>query len=232
MQSVKLRVPSAGLPESLNHRVPFFCHAFARVGTALRDYSEMARRIDEGLRRGAVGVGFGTAYTPAASPWEVLEMFRVAGRHRAPAYIHVRRGVEGVQEALANIAKHSSARNARLVIARKDGRIEFLVEDDGAGKVKALPVRRFGSFLGGKEIEAIAGGNVVPITSFTYKDVGINIDLEPRVHHNKEITLKLQIEVSQVTGQIDAGGGPSKGVEPECWPDVEAVAGGRPRRKP
>ena len=29
-------------------------------------------------------------------------MFRVAGRHRAPAHIHVRRGVEGVQEALAN----------------------------------------------------------------------------------------------------------------------------------
>lgn len=64
--------------------------------------AEMARRIDEGLRRGAVGVGFGTAYTPAASPWEVLEMFRVAGRHRAPAHIHVRRGVEGVQEGLAN----------------------------------------------------------------------------------------------------------------------------------
>ncbi|HET9703904.1 MAG TPA: amidohydrolase family protein [Vicinamibacterales bacterium] len=64
--------------------------------------AEMARRIDEGLRRGAVGVGFGTAYTPAASPWEVLEMFRVAGRHRASAHIHVRRGVEGVQEALAN----------------------------------------------------------------------------------------------------------------------------------
>ncbi len=51
------------------------------------------------------------------------------------------------------------------------------------------------------------GGNVVPITSFTYKDVGINIDLEPRVHHNKEVTLKLQVEVSQITGYQDAGGG-------------------------
>jgi dihydroorotase len=64
--------------------------------------TDIARRIDEGLRRGAVGVGFGTAYTPAASPWEVLEMFRVAGRHRAPAFVHVRRGVEGIQEVLAN----------------------------------------------------------------------------------------------------------------------------------
>jgi general secretion pathway protein D len=51
------------------------------------------------------------------------------------------------------------------------------------------------------------GGNIVPVTSFQYKDVGINIDLEPRVHHNREVTLKLQIEVSQVTGTVTAGGG-------------------------
>ena len=47
----------------------------------------------------------------------------------------------------------------------------------------------------------------VPITSFTYQNVGINIDVEPRVHHNKEITLKLKVEVSSLAGQISAGGG-------------------------
>ncbi len=52
-----------------------------------------------------------------------------------------------------------------------------------------------------------SGGNIIPITSFQYQDVGIRIDLEPRVHHNKEITLKLKIEVSQITGFQDAGGG-------------------------
>jgi len=51
------------------------------------------------------------------------------------------------------------------------------------------------------------GGNIVPITSFQYQDVGIKLDLEPRVHHNKEITLKLQIEISQISGYADAGGG-------------------------
>ncbi len=51
------------------------------------------------------------------------------------------------------------------------------------------------------------GGNIVPITSFQYKDVGINIDLKPRVHHNREVTLELQIEVSQITGFQEAGGG-------------------------
>ena len=51
------------------------------------------------------------------------------------------------------------------------------------------------------------GGNIVPITSFQYQDVGITINIEPRVHHNKEVTLKLTVEVSQVSGQVSGGGG-------------------------
>ena len=44
------------------------------------------------------------------------------------------------------------------------------------------------------------GGTIgVPITSFTYQNVGINIDLEPRVHHNREITLKGKIEISALS---------------------------------
>jgi len=55
------------------------------------------------------------------------------------------------------------------------------------------------------------GGTVgVPITSFTYQNVGINLDIEPRVHHNKEITLKLKAEVSSLAGQVSAGSGISQ----------------------
>jgi len=46
--------------------------------------------INQGLDRGALGVGFGLMYTPAASRWEILEMFRVAGRLKAPCYVHLR----------------------------------------------------------------------------------------------------------------------------------------------
>jgi general secretion pathway protein D len=42
------------------------------------------------------------------------------------------------------------------------------------------------------------GGSVVPITSFQYKDVGIQIEVEPRVHHNREITLNLKVEISNL----------------------------------
>ena len=37
----------------------------------------------------------------------------------------------------------------------------------------------------------VVGGSIVPVTSFQYQDVGIKIEVEPRVHHNKEVTLKL-----------------------------------------
>jgi general secretion pathway protein D len=56
-----------------------------------------------------------------------------------------------------------------------------------------------------------AGGNVVPITSFQYKDIGIQIEVEPRVHHNREITLKLRVEISNLGETVPVG------------PDQEAI---------
>ena len=53
------------------------------------------------------------------------------------------------------------------------------------------------------------GGSVVPITSFTYQEVGIVIEIEPRVHHNKEVTLKLNVEVSQLGESVSTGQGQS-----------------------
>ncbi|MDQ7088024.1 MAG: cohesin domain-containing protein [Acidobacteriota bacterium] len=54
------------------------------------------------------------------------------------------------------------------------------------------------------------GGNVVPITSFTYQNVGIIVDVKPRVHHNKEITLELKLEISSLSGTVEGTGGVSQ----------------------
>ncbi len=54
------------------------------------------------------------------------------------------------------------------------------------------------------------GGNIVPITSFTYQNVGITVQFEPRVHHNKEVTLKMEVEISQLAGSIEVSGGGSQ----------------------
>jgi len=58
--------------------------------------------------------------------------------------------------------------------------------------------------------QAIGSTGIVPITSYQYQDVGIKIDMEPRVHHNKEVSLKLTIEVSQL-GPVNADGQPTIG---------------------
>lgn len=47
-----------------------------------------------------------------------------------------------------------------------------------------------------------AGGTAQqPITSFDYKNVGVNIDLTPRVHHDGDVTLSLKLEISSL-GQL------------------------------
>ncbi len=48
------------------------------------------RRIRLGLEQGALAVGFGIQYTPAASRWEILEMFREAAAHTASCHVHMR----------------------------------------------------------------------------------------------------------------------------------------------
>ncbi|MGE5099005.1 MAG: amidohydrolase family protein, partial [Deltaproteobacteria bacterium] len=52
--------------------------------------AEIKRRIDAGLAQGALGVGMGLQYTPAASKYEVLEAFRAAAKYHAPVFVHVR----------------------------------------------------------------------------------------------------------------------------------------------
>ncbi|MEM6457092.1 MAG: secretin N-terminal domain-containing protein [Acidobacteriota bacterium] len=53
----------------------------------------------------------------------------------------------------------------------------------------------------------VAGTNIVPVTSFQYQEVGIQIDIEPRVHHNEEISLQIKVEVSNISGQVEGSGG-------------------------
>lgn len=54
--------------------------------------------------------------------------------------------------------------------------------------------------------------NIVPVTSFQYQDVGIKIEIEPRVHHNEEVTLSLKVEISNITDFITTNGGQAQPV--------------------
>jgi len=66
-----------------------------------------------------------------------------------------------------------------------------------------------GSFQAGVGVGSTSGaGFVNPLvnTQFQYIDVGVNVDITPHVHANRDISLKVSIEVSSVTGQQPIGG--------------------------
>jgi general secretion pathway protein D len=66
-----------------------------------------------------------------------------------------------------------------------------------------------GSFQAGVGVGSTAGaGFVNPLvnTQFQYIDVGVNVDITPHVHPNRDISLKVAVEVSSVTGQATIGG--------------------------
>lgn len=69
----------------------------------------MEASLNHGLDEGALGVGFGVNYTPAATRDELEAMFRVAAVRRVPAFIHVRAsGYPHVKEAI-DLARRTGA---------------------------------------------------------------------------------------------------------------------------
>ena len=51
-------------------------------------------------------------------------------------------------------------------------------------------------------------GGISPLvsTQFQYIDVGVNVDITPHIHSEHDVTLKMNLEVSSVTGQTNIGG--------------------------
>jgi len=54
----------------------------------------------------------------------------------------------------------------------------------------------------------IGGVGINPLvnTQFQFQDVGVNVDVTPRVHSGREVSLRLKVEVSSVTGTSRIGG--------------------------
>src|SRR5213596_4121968 len=80
-------------------RMPVSDGAYRAASPA--EIGEIAKRIEIGLREGAVDIGAGFPYTPAATRDELLAVFRVAAKTKTPVHVHIRPGVTGLKEALA-----------------------------------------------------------------------------------------------------------------------------------
>lgn len=91
-------------------------------------------------------------------------------------------------------------------------RYQFM-RQEGDFKIMAQPRLRISegntsNLLIGEEVPVVqttfsttgtVGGNVVPFSSTTYRDVGIVLTVTPRVHHNREVTIDLELEISAVS---------------------------------
>lgn len=85
--------------------------AFVRSPIETARLPELERRLDAALNEGALGIGMGINYTPAATRQEILHTFGVAARHHATVFVHLRSaglldigGAAGVQEVIADAA--------------------------------------------------------------------------------------------------------------------------------
>ena len=62
--------------------------------------------IRQGLAEGALGIGFGINYTPAAAQAEVEALFRIAAERGVPAFVHTRAfGIAAIREAVDTAKK-------------------------------------------------------------------------------------------------------------------------------
>ncbi|MGO9642153.1 MAG: cohesin domain-containing protein [Candidatus Acidiferrales bacterium] len=88
---------------------------------------------------------------------------------------------------------------------------EIRIVDGQQAKLKIgerVPVAT-GSFQAGVGVGTTSGAGIVnPLvnTQFTYLDVGVNVDVTPRIHPNGDVSMKLMIEVSSVAGTSNIGG--------------------------
>ena len=87
---------------------------------------------------------------------------------------------------------------------------EIRVVDGQSAKLRVgdrVPIAT-GSFQAGLGATTSTAGVINPLvnTQFQYQDVGVNIDITPRVHLNREVSMKVVVEVSSVTGQVNIGG--------------------------
>ncbi len=55
-------------------------------------------------------------------------------------------------------------------------------------------------------IGGVSGISPLVNTQFTYLDVGVNVEIQPHVHENGDISMHIDLDISSVTGQVNLGG--------------------------
>jgi general secretion pathway protein D len=97
-------------------------------------------------------------------------------------------------------------------LLKSDASTRVLANPQLRAQVGIAAVARFGDEvpIPVTTFSPIAAGGIAqqPITSFTYRPIGVNIDILPRIHFDNQVTLALTISVSSLSG-VGFGGIPT-----------------------
>ena len=143
---------------------------------------EMLRRGQEGIDEGAIGIGYGIAYTPGATREEIFRMFSLAQRNGLVNFVHMRNGrdqelggnVDATQEVIANSA--ATGADAHIVHIGSSGgnRIGLLLEMIDNARANGIPVTTevypytaWSTFIGA----ALFDGNWTELEGMEYSDI-------------------------------------------------------------
>ena len=74
----------------------------ARRPATAQELAKIIEEVEKGFREGALAEGMGVNYTPAASHWEIVEMFRIAAEYGGSVHVHLRYG--GIKEPTTGLA--------------------------------------------------------------------------------------------------------------------------------
>lgn len=116
--------------------------------TALPEQIEaIAALVEEGLSEGAIGIGFGIQYTPAATREEIWRMYQVGAEHGVTGFAHVRfasmaepgSSVEAVQEMIAIAATGASVHVCHLP-STSLGHLPLLLDMIDAAREQGLDI--------------------------------------------------------------------------------------------
>jgi len=99
----------------------------------------MGEAIRRGLNEGALGVGFGINYTPAAAPMEIEALFRVAAERKVPVFVHTRAfGIGAIKEAIATAKTTGTALHVVHVGSSSIGDLPEVLNVIDAGRASGM----------------------------------------------------------------------------------------------
>ena len=111
----------------------------------------------------------------------------------------------------------NDAKNMNFFMTIPSAALNFIASDDNTRIISKPNLRGISgeeiSFKVGEErpvpqtsFQSIAAGGVstVPMTTYTYRPVGVDIKITPHVHQNNEVTIELKLTLKSLIGYVDA----------------------------